>query len=296
MKTREIQIAVTERIIKLMEAGVSPWTRPWAMSSGSTNAPRNLVSKKAYRGINILLLGSMGYSSPYWLTYKQARTLGGYVKKEEHGTQIVFWKMGDKSAKTASEEEDDAPNPSGKYFYLTTFTVFNTEQCDGLTVPDYGPIVVEEHDKVATAEAVISAMPLVPEIRTNGTEAYYELIKDYVVVPNINTFANVDEYYSTLFHELAHSTGSIKRLARHKEASQQMERESYSKEELTAELSACFTLNELGLSNDDNVRNSSAYLSGWISKLKEEPSMLMSAMGKASDATDWVFGRYEKRY
>ena len=79
---------VTEQIIKQSESGVAPWHRPWA-----TQMPKNLISKREYRGINVFLLASRGYGSPYWLTYKQATEQSGNVRRGEHGSKVVFWKI-----------------------------------------------------------------------------------------------------------------------------------------------------------------------------------------------------------
>lgn len=294
-KNTDIQEEVTQRIIAELEKGVAPWVKPWAVSYGSGKGPINLISNKAYKGINIMLLGMAGFASPYWCTYKQAMSRGGYVKKGEKGSTIVFWQMGNKA--NSAEETEDTPN-TNKYFYLKTYTVFNVEQCEGLRdVPVVEAPVVSTLTKTESAEQVIKNMPDAPELRTNGTSAYFAPMLDTVVVPALDYYTVVDEYYGSIFHEFGHSTGVEKRLDRFKGEKEDfdMHSEKYAREELIAELVSCFSLNELGMTSSTAFRNSASYLGYWIGKLKEDPAMLMSVMSKASDATDWIFDRYESK-
>ena len=110
---------VTDRIISIIERGTIPWRKNWSAGSGM---PRNLVSKKEYRGINIFLLSAMPYSSPYWLTYKQATDLGGFVKRGERSTPVIFWKMLDK------HDQDDDTKATGKVPLLRQYHLFSAEQ------------------------------------------------------------------------------------------------------------------------------------------------------------------------
>src|SRR6202049_3470007 len=131
---------VTEQILKQLESGVAPWHKPW-----STQIPKNLASGRAYRGINVFLLSASGYGSPYWLTYKQATERGGHVRKGEHGTKGVFWKIG-----TREVEEPDGDTIERKSIVLRYYTVFNVEQCDGVAVPNAVPGVnpIEECERI----------------------------------------------------------------------------------------------------------------------------------------------------
>ena len=118
---------VTESIIKQLESGVAPWRKPWR-----TETPANLVSKKEYRGINVFLLASQGYGSRYWLTYRQAQALGGNVKKGEHGSKVVFWKIDEYQ----KENQETGETENHKSILLRYYTVFNVEQCEGIKSPD----------------------------------------------------------------------------------------------------------------------------------------------------------------
>src|SRR5205807_6875639 len=109
---------VTEQIIKQLESGVAPWRKPWRALP-----PANLVSKKAYRGINVFLLAFAGYGSQYWLTYRQTQALGGNVRRGEHGTKIVFWKCKTRETETADGEIEERRSA-----FLRYYNVFNLEQ------------------------------------------------------------------------------------------------------------------------------------------------------------------------
>ena len=179
---------VTEQILKQLEAGVAPWHRPW-----TTQLPKNLVSNKQYRGINMFLLASSGYSSPYWLTYKQA-TERGHIRKGEHGTKIVFWKIDKREV-----EEPDGETTEQKSFLLRYYTVFNLEQCEGIAAPDAAPVV----NPIEECERIVAGMPNAPAIEQDG-RAWYRPSTDTVGMLARNAFNSAEEYYSTLFHELTH--------------------------------------------------------------------------------------------
>src|SRR6266853_6399296 len=139
---------VTEQILKQLESGVAPWNKPWTIEP-----PKNLVSKKAYRGINVFLLASNGYGSPYWVTYKQATERGGHVRKGEHGTRVVFWKIG-----TRETEDADGDTIERKSILLRYYTLFNVEQCEGIATPDSTRIV----DPIEKCERMVRQMPNPP--------------------------------------------------------------------------------------------------------------------------------------
>src|SRR6202521_2833610 len=131
---------VTEQILKQLESGVAPWHRPW-----STQIPKNLVSGRGYRGINVFLLSASGYGSPYWLTYKQATERGGHVRKGEHGTKVIFWKIG-----TRESEDADGDAIERKSIVLRYYTVSNGEQWEGIAPPVAAPAVnpIEECERI----------------------------------------------------------------------------------------------------------------------------------------------------
>jgi antirestriction protein ArdC len=201
---------VTDRIVANLEKGVIPWEKPWMSPKFAGGIfPRNFSTGKPYRGINIMLLWGTGYSSPFWLTYKQAQELGGTVRKGERSERIVFYKQLQNREETEqpNEEDTDSQRPP---FMLTYYNVFNVEQCDGLNVP-----VIEEPEPASvdldkTCEDLVNNWSGRPAIRMEvktESRAYYRPDTDSIHLPARFRFVDTAHYYKTLFHELVHSTG-----------------------------------------------------------------------------------------
>ena len=199
---------VTDKIVGMLEAGVVPWRKPWS----SAGLPRNLVTKKPYRGINHFLLSASKYTSPFWLTFKQANELGGSVRRGEQSTLIVFWKIDQKEESVQESGEEK----SQRRFLLRYYRAFNLEQCDlPQGVIDKLPKVeTHEHDPIDEAELIVANMPQRPALETAGSKAFYSSLTDRVTMPARELFTTAEEYYATLLHELSHSTGHQTRLAR----------------------------------------------------------------------------------
>lgn len=266
---------VTSRILAELERGEIPWRKPWR-----TLPPANLISKKPYRGINVFLLALAGYGSQYWLTYRQAQALGGNVRKGEHGTKIVFWKFDKFETETADGETEER-----KSAFLRYYTVFNLEQTEGLkallALPPAFPI--------ESAEAIVHAMPNPPAFERDAQAAYIPS-RDTVTMPSRTAFDSQAEYYSTLFHELTHSTGHAKRLAREGfDTPQKFGSESYSKEELIAEMGSAMLSGVAGIELA-TISNSAAYLQSWIKRLKADSRLVVSAASAAQKAADYIRG------
>jgi antirestriction protein ArdC len=178
MKVEEV---ITNRIIEQLEKGTVPWHQPW---NGSENEPKNIMSQKEYHGINAFLTACQGFSSPYWLTYKQAVELGGNIRKGENGTPVIFWNWKEKENEKGEKE---------KVPFMRYYTVFNLAQCEGLD-PEYlnkwiiPPGEEKKIDKIEQCEKVVDAMPNRPELNYNGGKAYYQPSTDKVTVPDINQF------------------------------------------------------------------------------------------------------------
>ena len=190
----DVYSIVTEKIINLLESGVVPWRRPWT----STGLPRNLVSKKPYRGVNFFLLSASKYVSPFWLTMRQANELGGHVRKGEESTAVVFWKIED--AKRSTEDLDtDETGQKARRFLLRFYRVWNLEQCElPQTVLDKLPkIETYQHDPIEAAEKIIAGMPNPPEIQHAGSKAFYSVESDRVTMPPRDLFESVEEFYAT---------------------------------------------------------------------------------------------------
>ena len=285
----DVYAIVTEKIINLLEHGVIPWRRPWT----STGLPRNLVSKKPYRGINYFLLSASKYVSPLWLTMRQANQLGGHIRKGEESTIVIFWKVEDRKQRCEDLDPNDVDEKKPRRFLLKYFRVFNLEQCElPQSVVDKLPqIETREHVAIDACSEIIGCMPNAPEIEHGGSRAFYSSVTDHVTLPRAELFTSAEEYYATAFHELIHSTGHSKRLARESilEAAP-FGSPVYSREELVGELGAAYLCAEAGIS-PAVVDNQAAYLAGWLRKLHDDRRLIIHAAAQAQRAADYVLGK-----
>ena len=268
---------ITERIIGLLENGTVPWRKPWSAKGG---IPRNLVSGKPYRGINVILLHSMSYESPQWLTYRQAMELGGNVRKGEKACPVVFWKQ--------HEVEKDGTGEMEKIPLIRQYYVFNVAQCENLkNVP---PPATAEFESTTKPHEVVTLMPNRPEIKHGMNKAFYSPGEDIVGMPYRERFTTEAEYFSTLYHELIHSTGSRKRLNRPTLAeSSGFGSNQYCKEELIAEMGSAFLCGFAGI-DGSTLENSAAYLNGWLEQLRNDKKLIVQAAAQAQKAADFVLG------
>jgi antirestriction protein ArdC len=290
MKTSVYSI-ITDRIVSLLEKGVVPWQKPWA-SSTSNLMPRNFVSKKPYRGVNVFLLHAMAFESPFWVSYKQAQELGGQVRKGEKSCPVVFWKWLDVEGQT--------PEPEGQNRHrvpmLRYYSVFNVAQCDGIELPSL-PGTTRTHNPIESAEQIKTKMLKPPEIRHGNTRACYSPLFDRVEMPKPEAFRTGQEYYSVLFHELTHSTGYESRLNRKGVAKSDGEWSSfgstpYAKEELVAEMGAAFLCGHAGIV-ERTIDNSAAYIGNWLERLKDDKQLVVSAAAQAQKASDFILGEQQ---
>ena len=268
---------VTESIIKQLESGVAPWRKPWR-----TEPPTNLVSKKEYRGINIFLLASLGYGSRYWVTYRQAQTLGGSVKKGQHGSKVVFWKFDE----YRKENKETGETENRKSILLRYYTVFNLEQCDGIKSPEAVPVI----HPIEQCEHIVNSMPNQPGFEQDS-RACYRPSTDTVGMPARSAFDSAEGYCSTLFHELTHSTGHPSRIGRDGIMEHNpFGTEDYSKEELVAEMGAAMLCGVAGVESR-TLENSASYLQSWINRLRSDSRLIVSAASQAQKAADYILGR-----
>lgn len=276
---------VTNRVIELLEAGTVPWHKPW------TNAgiPMNVISKRPYRGINLWLLLSLNYERNLFLTWDQLKKIGGSVNQGEHGHIVVFWK----NVKKHPEELDDKGNPKVVPM-LRCYKVFNIQQCRDVPKDLIPKLINEEFDPIDQCDAIIVNMPDCPMIKHKEQRAYYHIVDDYINMPKKKSFTTPESYYSTLFHELVHSTGAEKRLNR-KSITEMNEfgSEMYSIEELIAELGSAYLSSFTGIL-DKQIQNSVAYINGWLSKLKNDKRFILQASGQAQKAVDLIQNRKEE--
>ena len=205
---------ITDRIIEKLEQGTIPWHKPWR----SIGAPRNLVSKKPYRGVNVWLLTMQSYTSPYWATIRQINELGGSVHKGEKATAVVFWRVYVDGVEMKTGEPESEPvqreGQGKRRFVLRYYSCFNTEQCDLPASVTEKLALPEQHelDPIEACEKILSGMPNAPEIVHAGDKAFYSPATDRVTLPPPSLFETADEFWCTLWHETGHATGHPKRL------------------------------------------------------------------------------------
>ncbi len=273
---------ITARVLEQLENGTVPWHKPW---SGDDAAPQNLLSRKAYRGINSFLLACMPFDSPFWLTYRQAKQLGGSVRQGEKSTPVVFWKWLD--------HEDVETGETERIPLLRYYNVFNSTQCelpDG-KVPEQPAGPTNDFEPIERCERVIVKMPSKPVIRHDANAAYYQPNCDSIHLPKRERFDAHEEYYSTAFHELVHATGHASRLNRSGITDvAAFGGQSYSKEELVAEMGAAFLCGHCGIENS-TIENSSAYIAGWLRKLRNDKKLVVRAAAAAQKAADYILDR-----
>ena len=285
----DVYAIVTEKIINLLEQGVVPWRRPWT----STGLPRNLVTKKPYRGINHFLLSASKYVSPFWLTMRQANQLGGCVRKGEESTIVVFWKVENAERSSEEIEPEESRDKNRRRFLLRYYRIFNLEQCElPQAVLDKLPkIEMHEHDPIEAAERIIAGMPNPPEIQYAGSKAFYSPITDRITLPPRELFSNAEEFYATLNHEESHAVGHPKRLNRKSitEAAP-FGSPTYCFEEIVAEMSAAYLCAEAGIS-PAVIDNEAAYIQGWLAKIRSEKRLVVIASAQAQKAADFILNR-----
>lgn len=271
---------VTERIIAELEKGVIPWEKPW---TGVRSGAFNRVSKRPYSLLNQMLLKHTGE----YATYKQWQDLGGQVKKGEKSEIVVFWKI----FEAEETNKDTGEKETKKIPLLRYYNVFHISQVEGVEPlapeqlnDEVEPI--EEADKIITDYITREHIEFT-ECRSN--EAYYSPSQDAVVVPMKEQYKVINEYYSTTFHELTHSTGHKNRLNRLETgAVAAFGSETYSKEELVAEIGSASLMNLLGIETVKTFRNSAAYIQSWLQVLRNDNKFIVSASSKAEKAVNYI--------
>lgn len=272
---REIAYKVVyESIMGLLDKGVAPWRTPWKGS-----LPMNAVTKRPYRGINLWILWCQPFNDPRWLTFNQIKAQGGTVKKGSKSVQVVFWSI---------VEKIDANGKKSGIPFLRYFNVFNVEQVEGLSLT---PLHRENFVPNQTADEVVDNFSDC-KIKEGKRAAYYPRL-DEIEMPSRSLFDSDDQFYCTLFHEMIHSTGHGSRLNRPEVVNVgQFGTESYSEEELVAEMGAAFVSAYCGI--ESTVESSAAYIAGWKKKLADSPKILIHAASKAQKACDWLLKDFDE--
>ena len=289
MQTSEYRKAVTERLIGMLESGTAPWQKPWDAGIAAMNRPHNF-NGRPYHGVNALMLWctaiDKGYEDPRWLTFKQVNKLGGHVNKGEKAQIVEYWQWEKEVENPETGEKEKVPLEHPKVYRAA---VFNADQCTGL------PKLRRQAQKwspVERAENIIAANGVPVTHNTDGS-AFYSPGGDFICLPPRESFATVDAYYSTLLHEVGHSTGHPTRLNR--EFGGQFGSEGYAREELRAELASTFLCGELGIATTGSDEQHAAYVKSWVSALKNDYNEIFRAAADAEKICNYLYER-EKEY
>jgi len=278
-----IYSTITERVLKQMEQGVIPWHKTWR-----AGLPKNTVSGKEYRGVNILVLGLADHASRYWLTYRQALQLGGHVRKGERSTPVIYWKWRtpEEIAKRAAATGNEEIAPCVPF----VSAVFNLDQTEGVP-PPADDIQHHPEDRLKAADQMLDVMPDKPEIVHAVTaNPVYSPGLDRVTLPHLSQFESADDYYSVLFHELVHSSGHPRRLNRFAETEGD-QAEKYSFEELVAEFGAAFLCGFAGIENGKTHAQQASYIEAWARVFRQDSRILVRAASAAQRAADYIRGK-----
>jgi antirestriction protein ArdC len=312
--------AITDQVVRAMDAGVVPWRKPWR---GGDLAPRSLRTGKPYRGINAAMLqiqtALLGYDSAYWCTFRQASALGLRVAKGAKGTAIIFWKREDEPRQEDSisvGEARDAPVSAvppratiKPRMFANAYVVFSLDQTDlaaqlaagtktcgkdGIPA-DAFPVAKPAASSFLSVEAadyIMEHMPNPPTVSVGQSErAFYVPALDLVRLPAQEQFDAPDEFYGTAFHELGHRTGHQSRLNRPGLMTfDHFGSDRYGREELVAEFTAAYLGAEAGIARA-LIENSAAYLRSWRGKIAADKRLVVIAAGQAQRAADCILGR-----
>lgn len=282
----DIKQAITDKIISILERGAKQGTARWT-GSGKGGLPVNGKTGEAYRGVNVLLLwaeaADRAYGSNVWLTYKQAESLGGQVRKGEKAVMCAYF---DRVAKKVSAEKNrDVEDGAGNsYFMYKPFWVFNTSQIDGLpeSAANSAPATIA-FNPIADAERLLTSSGAT--IRHGFDSAFYAPGKDEICLPNCERFTSAEIYYATAMHELTHWTGHADRKAR--TFGRRFGDDAYAFEELVAELGAAFLGGHVGIV-DATLENHASYLDNWLSVLKRDKGAIFCAARHATEAFEYI--------
>lgn len=273
---KDVYAEVTARIVEQLEQGVIPWQKPWIASGAAISHSTG----KPYSLLNQILLARPGE----YATFKQIQQEGGRVKKGAKSSMVVFWKW--------LEQEDEETKEIKKIPFLRYYNVFHIDQCEGIKAKHSKPLPnIAQPDEAAEAIArdylTRSGVRLIHE---EGNRAFYRPSTDSITLPLLAQFKNTAEYYSTLFHEMTHSTGHSSRLDRLTKVAA-FGSEDYSKEELVAEIGAAALVNHAGLETSSSLTNSAAYIQSWLKALQDDKRLIVSASGRAEKAVNLILNQ-----
>ena len=281
---KDVYQKITDKIVAGLERGVGKFQFPWHQTGARGFSPVNVLSKKPYRGVNVLVLWveaeQRNFSSGIWGTYRQWQQLNAQVKKGEKGTSIMFWSFIE-SGIDDEAEDGEGTKKSRRRAVAKEYWVFNADQVEGYT-PAPGPML-SEAERVENAEAFFRSVGA--DLRAGGDVAGYHIEGDYIVMPSFAQFRSASAYYSVLGHEHVHWTGAKSRIDRALKG--RFASQAYAGEELIAELGAAFLGADLGLETEPKPEHA-AYISTWLEVLRKDKRAIFTAAGQAQKAIDWL--------
>lgn len=286
---KDIYTRITDQIIAALEQGIKPWTQPWNATHAAGPVSRPLRHNgQPYSGINVLTLWASSmerhFAAPIWMTFKQARELGGCVRKGEKGSPVVY-----ANTLTRTElNEDTGEEVDQTIPFMKGYTVFNIEQIDGLPAHYYAPAetAINPDQRIAAADAFFSDTRA--DIRHGGNSAFYCPPEDFIQMPIFESFRDTESYYATLAHECTHWTRHKSRLDRDF-GREKFGDAGYAREELVAELGAAFLCADLGITLEDR-EDHAAYIGSWLKVLKGDKRAIFTAAAHAQRAADFLHG------
>lgn len=285
---QDVYQKVTDKIIADLEQGGLTWLKPWSAGNADGRILKPLRHNGvAYNGINVLMLWGAameaGYSSPYWMTFKQAKALGAHVRKGERGNLVVY-----ANTITKTEEGEDGNEEERTIPFMKGYSVFNADQVEGLPEHFYAKPepIIDPAQRIDHAEAFFAATGA--DIRQGGNRAYYSGGSDHVQMPYFECFRSPESYYATLAHELTHWTKHPKRLDREFGRKKWCD-EAYAREELVAELGAAFLCADLALTPEPGTDHA-AYIQSWLKVLNNDKRAIFAAAAHAQRAADYLHG------
>jgi len=275
---------VTARILTELQNGAAPWVKPWSATPGK-NIPHNAATGNAYSGCNVILLwmAQGEFTSPRWLTFKQALDLGGHVRKGEKSRATICKVLQLQGKPKDGEAEGD------RFTTIKAYAVFNVDQCDGLpeTILNPEPAKARHDDeRDATIDEFIAASGADFRDDVGGDRAYFSPSRDFIAMPAFAAFKSANNYYATAFHELAHWTGHTTRLDR--SFGKRFGDRAYAAEELVAELTSAFLCAEFSI--DGELRHA-GYIQNWIELLRDDARAFFTAASKAQAAAQFLRDR-----
>lgn len=289
-KFNQLAAEVTAEIIAELEKGNIVWKK--GFSSTAFQSANNYFSGRVYEGFNQFYLSykaqKNNYPTAQYISFKQIQQLGGYVRKGEKSTPVIFWKVSNYSTGNKNEAGEEEVK---KFFTPFMHYVFNVAQVEGIEFKSIKNVPLNNNNIIDTCASIVKNMSNAPKIKHGVNQPVYNISHDMIYMPFIEQFDSSKLYYQTLFHELVHSTGHTKRLNRFKDennVSSVFGSESYSKEELTAEMGAAQLCAYAGILDKELKENSTAYLQGWIKALKNDRTLLISAANKAAKASKYI--------